>query len=547
MMVRRGPRTARLSGTRSRERAQGRHAGWRGHASLTDILGIVVAVVLATAGIALLEGPIEVANASALYLVAVVVAAIAGGTIAGVVVAIVCVLTYDLLFTAPALTLAVTDPNEVLELLILSFVGITVGRLVALQRQRAAEAEAREREAQDLFAISESLAARSSMSAALVRVVDVLARSTGFARVWIGIGQTIEREHVLADSGSGPLPAGGTMASLRRSADEPPGEWRLIHPAAAGRAGEPGDLLRYRVAIESGGATIGSIWGSRPRSAPAPDPRATRLLVAAADQVGQAVEVDRSSERAAQARVAQEGDALKSALVESVSHDLRIPLAAIRAATGPLIAQQGDIDADEVRATAVSIDHEASRLDRLVSDLLDLGRVQSGMLKAHLEAVELREVVVRVVEQVGRIASSSDPGPAIDVHMEETWVDADPVLLQQVIANILENAWRHLAPGTAVVIRVDPATGDGQIRLWIEDAGPGVSDEALDRLFDRFYRLRVMGSSRRPGSGLGLAVARGFVEAMGGSISASHSQLGGLAVELVLPATVIPAGLLTEA
>jgi len=193
-----------------------------------------------------------------------------------------------------------------------------------------------------------------------------------------------------------------------------------------------------------------------------------------------------------------------------------------------------------VRAAARSIDWEAARLDRLVADLLDLSRVQSGMLTANLEAVELREVILRSLTRMQEAAGAAEAGPVVDVRLPETWVDADPVLLQQSIQNVLENTARHTAPGTAVRISTAAVRSGTWVRLTVEDAGQGVRPEALPRLFDRFYRQSAWQSSRRPGSGLGLAVAKGFVEAMGGTIAARPSELGGLAIDVELPATSLP-------
>lgn len=507
---------------------------------------IVGGVAVATIVVAVFEGYLGLADASAVYLVAVVAAAMVAGSVAGVGTAVAAVITYDLLFTRPAFALEITDTGEWLSLLLFSFVGITVGQLVAIQRRRADEASAREREAHDLFLVSRYLATRTSTEEALDGIARVLADRADLERVWFGVGTSPGNERVVADTGEGPVPADPSYSQLRRTASGDPREWLLIHtPGHRPGSGRRGSL-RHRVVIEAEGSHIGSLWGQRDRSAPPLDPSASRLLAAAADQIGQAMHQDRLAARAAEARIAQASDALKSVLVENVSHDLRIPLAAIRADAGPLIDSSLRLDPSQVREAALAIDREAAKLDRLVANLLDLGRIQGGMLQAHREAVELREVVHRATSGLSDPGPSRDGYDAVETRLEETWVDADPVLLQQALANVLENAIQHTPPGTRVLVTASRDEEASSVCLCIEDAGSGVPPEVMPVLFERFIRGSSTGSVRRPGSGIGLAVVRGFVEAMGGRVFARRSDLGGLAIDLWLPATLMPDDLTSE-
>ncbi len=511
--------------------------------AVRTLAAIAGTVSLATLGVAVLEGPVGVPNASILYLVAVVMSAMVAGTGAGLGTAIVSVLTYDLLFTAPALTLHITDTGEWLSLVLLSFVAITVGQLVAILRQRADEAHEREREAQDLYAVSRVLATRVSTEEALESIALILRDRAGLDRVWFGLGPMVGHERIVADTGAGPLPMSTSIAQLRRASEGSPGDWVIIHAPGLPRPQQTSTGLRHRVVIEAADGVVGSLWGVRERSAPHLGRSARRLLAASADQIGQALHQDRFASQAAQVRIAQEGDALKSALVESVSHDLRIPLASIRAAAGPLIDPTARLNPAQVRHAGTSIDREARRLDGLVAGLLDLGRIQSGTLQANREAVELREVLTRATARLADRVPGDIDATSIEIDLMETWVDADPLLLQQAIGNVIENAVRYTPQGTRVLVHATRSDEPPIIQLTVEDAGPGVSEEALPRLFDRFFRLVPPGSRRRPGSGIGLAVSRGFIEAMGGRITARRSELGGLAVDLFLPATVMPAHL----
>lgn len=512
---------------------------WRG----VGIAGVGVA--LTTVLVALLERVVGVPDASSLYLVAVVVSAMVAGTGAALLTAVAAIIAHHLLITGSSLDLLDTDTSEWLSLALLSFVGVSVGQLVALQRRRTEDAESREHEAQDLYELTRVLATRTSTEDALGRIAAILRVKAEMEQVWFALGADEREEIIAADPAGRPVPpAGGTVALLRRTGEQGTAEWVMIHaPASQAAAPRPG-VIRHRVIIEANGGKLGSIWGLRDRSAGPIDPTSSRLLAAAADQVGQAIRQDRLAAQAAEARIARESSALKSALVESVSHDLRTPLAAIRAAAGALADPKVALDRAERAAAADSIDREAERLDRMVTDLLDLGRIEGGTLRATREAVELRELVDRAVERAEHGQHLSLDGNRIDAQLGETWVDADPILLEQAVSNVLENALRYTPPDAVVRVSTSQPADADRVRLSIEDSGPGVTDAELPRLFEKFYRAGSVSSSARAGSGLGLSIVLGFVEAMGGEVSLRRSALGGLAVDLDLVQTRMPAELL---
>ena len=215
----------------------------------------------------------------------------------------------------------------------------------------------------------------------------------------------------------------------------------------------------------------------------------------------------------------------KSALLDAVSHDLRTPLASIRAAAGTLVDPELPPTAADALAAGTVIELEATRLDRLVRDVLDLSRIEGGGLRPALEALDLRDVVEPVVERLR--PALGERSVSIDVADDLPPVAADAVLLDAVISNLVENAARHAPPPAAVAIAARPH--DGAIELSVDDAGPGVPAEDLDRLFDKFFRLDRAGGGSRRGMGIGLTVVRGLTEAMGGRVAAESSPLGGLA------------------
>jgi two-component system sensor histidine kinase KdpD len=260
-----------------------------------------------------------------------------------------------------------------------------------------------------------------------------------------------------------------------------------------------------------------------------PDRTETRLLAAAADQVGQALYQDRLAAEASAAEIARQSDALKSALLQSVSHDLRTPLATIRAAAGTL-RPESRLSDDDRAESADAIDREVEYLNRLVTNLLDLSRIEAGALRPELDTFELDDLVGRTIE---RIRPRLDGRP-LEVALDAPPVRVDPVFVDEAVTNALENVLKYTLPGTPVRVSAAVAT-PGIVRLTIEDAGPGVPEDALQRVFEKFYRVPGGRTDSRSGTGVGLAVVRGLIEATGGEVSARRSPLGGLAIDLDLP------------
>ena len=489
-----------------------------------------VALAVASVVVAVLEEAVGVPNASAAYLVAVVLVALLVGTDGAIVTAVGAAALYNFLFTEPLYTFAIHDSGVLLSVVLLLFVGIVVGQLAAMQRDRADVAGAREREARALFGVSRVLATRTSMEAALARILDVLVVEAGLDRAWVGIGGDPVTETMAADTGDGRVPATpGRLRVLQRMPGDEPARWTLVQrPGMAGRGTTPSDT--YRVRIEASGEVLGSIWATRLRSDGEPGPVQTRLLASTADQIGQALLFDRSAEQTRVADVARQSDALKSALLQSVSHDLRTPLATIRAAAGSL-RPGGSLTDEDRQASADAIEREVEYLDRLVTNLLDLSRIEAGSLRPHREVFDLDDLLARALERVrARLG-----GRRLEVSLDAAAVHVDPVFVDEAVTNLLDNAVKYTPDGSRIRVTAGDAPPD-RVLLTVDDDGPGVPDAAMPRLFEKFYRVPTTSRSAREGTGIGLAVVRGLVEATGGRVTARRGELGGLAVELDLPA-----------
>jgi two-component system, OmpR family, sensor histidine kinase KdpD len=502
-------------------------AGWSG----LGAVAVTAAVVAATAGAAALEAFVGVQDASAVYLLAVVLAASLLGVWAAVATSVASFLVYDYLFTSPRFTFAVSDPAEWLSLLLFLVVAVAIGRLTSALRDRADEADRRARESVALVAMSRDVALAATFEEAAPAIVARLlldAEMTGVA-----VQGATDGDGLVAIAGADPRAHPGAAAPWRlvRGADGTT-DWLRVHPdgePVAVQAADDGDE-RYVVDIAVDGERAGMILALRSAGSPRPGRGARRLLVLAADQLGIAVRRDRLREDLTAAEVARRGDALRAAILDSVSHDLRTPVASIRALAGGLADAAGDPDPATVRRTAAAIDSQGERLGMLLNGLLDMGRIQAGALRPDLAPYDLAELV----ETTLRSRPPGARGGAVEVDLPEDLppVVADAVLFDVVLGNVLDNAAAH-APDARIRVSAR-ALPDGRLAVDVDDGGPGVPADAIGHLFDRFYRAG--GASRSGSTGLGLAVARGFVEVMGGTIAAEPSPLGGLGIRVCLPA-----------
>ena len=507
--------------------------------NLGRLLAVAIpSLAVATLAVSVLQDGLGVPNPSAVYLVAVVATAFVSGSTGAILVSIAAFLLYDFLFVEPRFTFTIDQPGEWLSVLLLLFVGVVVGQLAAVQRSRTEMARAREREAHALFRLSRALATRVTTPKVLPELTQILRAETRMSRVWISLGADDASERVAAVSGEGGRPTvAGVISLLRRMPGDQPAQWvRLRQPSNRARPGV--DFEAYRVRIEASGLPLGSVWAHRTRGLGLPGRTETRLLAAAADQLGQALAHDHLEAEAQAAEIARQSDALKSALLQSVSHDLRTPLATIRAAAGTLRPRSGLSPADQ-EESADAIDREVEYLNRLVTNLLDLSRIEAGALRAERDVFELDDLVGQTVDRLRtRLA-----GHPLEVALDAPSVEVDAIFVDEAVTNALENAIKYTPADALIRLTATVLAGEPFVRLTIEDAGPGVPEEHLARVFEKFFRVPDTRRSSRSGTGIGLAVVHGLIEAMGGRVAARRSELGGLALDLDLPLAPMPADL----
>src|SRR5512140_2315448 len=500
-----------------------------------SVTAIAVAICIALAGSTLAVAAIRavVPDAAPVYLLAVLAVGMRFGTVPAVVTSVAAFLLYDFLFVPPIYTFTIASPDEWLNLLLLLAVAVVIGRLAALQTQRAQEAADRALEAESLYGITGVLASTRTVGEATPLVLARLAQTTAMDRVWFGLGQSPTDERIVADTAAEEaLPVPGWHVVLQRPPGGPP-RWVRTH------VGRPGSrrsakVVVHRVRIETAGELLGSLWALRARSEREPDRAETRILAAAADQLGQAVIRDRLSEEATNAAILRESESLKSALLDSVSHDLRTPLATIRAAAGSMLDRSIGWSEDEQIEAFQTIDGEAERMGRLVRNLLDLSRIEGGALRPELAAHDAGELARQAV---GRTHAQ---GKVIRIDVPRTLppVLVDDVYLGQVLANLLENAVRY--GGSTIVVGGRDLPEESAVELRVADDGDGVPVGALANLFDKFYQVPRADDLSRRGMGIGLTVVAGLTRAMAGAVRAERGAAGGLAIVVRLRTAGVP-------
>jgi two-component system, OmpR family, sensor histidine kinase KdpD len=507
---------------------------WMGYA----VALILVAIV--TGAIGLIREFADIVNISILYLLAVLVVAIAFGSLPAVFTSVTAFLAFDFFFIRPTHRFTVATSDEWLALAVLLVTGVITGELAAALRRRAGEAEQRRREAvvlYDVVRLTQTPDLREALSAVAERLRDELE----LAAAVIDFGQDAplairaeagERDAVQTVHLANPQPsqilsqppvAGGGSGSL--------GRWiRVVPPSVRERAHPAGQDRLHKVPVYLQGRQVGNLLLLRGPGAPPLGSADDRLLLAVANQLGLTVERVRLREVGTEAEILRRTDELRSALLNAVSHDLKTPLASIIASAGSLLQDDVAWSDDERREFARAIEEDAEHLNRLVGNLLDLSRIEAGALRPDKDWHDVASLVDDVLGRLRPVTSGHDV--VVDVPDALPPVALDYVEIGDVLVNLIENAAKHTPAGTEIRVAVRQA--GGEIHLEVADRGAGIGSEDLPRLFDPFYRVRKA-EARPKGMGLGLAVAKGLVEAHGGRIWAANREGGGARFVFSLP------------
>jgi two-component system sensor histidine kinase KdpD len=322
------------------------------------------------------------------------------------------------------------------------------------------------------------------------------------------------------------------------AADLAAAQWAFANDRPAGRGADtlPG-ARRIFIPTRTGRGPIGVIGLDADGTGPILTPEDRRLFDALADMGALAIERVRLVEDLARAERDAETDRLRQALLTSISHDLRTPLSAVLGAATTLRDLEADLGREAKGDLLATIIAESERLNRFIVNLLDMTRLEAGAVAANLTAQDVAEIVDTALRRLGAILAEHRVVLALAPDLPA--LRLDPVLFEQVLVNLLDNAAKYAPAGSTVTVTAQvvsgQAGGPSQVRLQVIDAGDGLPEAERERVFDKFYRVRK-GDSVRAGTGLGLAIARGFVEAMGGTLTAGNRQdRSGAVFTLLLP------------
>ena len=487
----------------------------------------VAAVAITTAFISLVVQRAQIANISMLYLIAVLVVAVAYGRGAAIAASVLAFLTFDWFFVPPTHQLVVADAEEVISLALFLITAVVTGTLAARVRARAQEAEHREHDAKVLYEAA-FLMAEPDLERALVAVAEHLRVSLDLDAVSIEADADILPRPAIAardESARARLRETGTELQLTDAKGSAARTVRLVGPRTA-RAGTRARVLP----IVAAGARVGRL-AVLPRSgAPELGPAAERVLAIAAAQLGLTIERARFRKEATESEVLRRSDDLKTELLHAVSHELRTPLAAILASAGSLRQRDVDWTDRERDEFATGIQDEAVRLDRLVGNLLDLSRIENGTL---VPRKAWHDVGALVEDVAGRMRPvTAGHRVRLDLPDDLPPVELDYVEIQQVLSNLVENAAKFSPAGSEIDISV--GREDGSVSFAVRDHGPGIAAGDSERIFEPFVRLARAGQGPR-GVGLGLALAKRLVEAHSGTIWVDHGVSDGTRIVFTLP------------
>jgi two-component system, OmpR family, sensor histidine kinase KdpD len=430
-------------------------------------------------------------------------------------------LCYNFFFTEPYYTFSIADPRNVIAVIFFTIVAIIVSNVAARARTLAVTAMARARTTESLYVFSRKLAGVGTLD-------DVLWATAYQTALMLKVRVVL----LLPDHDSIAVMAGYPPEDNLDEADLAAAKWAWDHNRAAGRGADtlPGAKRLFLPMRTSRGA-IGVVGIDSDKAGPLLTPDQRRLLDALMDQAAVAIERVHLGEDLDEAERRVEADRLRSALLTSISHDLKTPLAAIIGAAGTLKGYARELD-DRGRIELIStITEESERLNRFIANLLDMTKLETGSIKPNTAPHDVAEIVGSALERASKILAQHRV--EIDIAPNLPMLELDPVLFEQALFNLLDNAAKYAPPGSVVTIQ---GWQEGnEVKLELTDEGSGIPPDELEHIFDKFHRVQK-GDQVRAGTGLGLAISRGFVEAMGGSlIAANRSDRSGAIFTITLP------------
>lgn len=485
---------------------------WRGVPASLAISGIIT--VLGFWIEPVIRGP----NLAIFYMLGVVFSAVRWGRWAVIINAISSVLLFDYFFIPPAQSFVIGDGWYLITLVGLVTVGLIVSTLIVATREEALAARRREARVSALYSFTQCLASGNELE----QILDAVARH--FIEIF-------QRPIVVL------LPAAEGLRVRFRSAklvfDEGENKiasWVFENGQEAGCGTETfsGSKIRYRP-LKTGPGIVGVIGFHSDGSKDLLPPDQRELLGIFLDQTALAITRADLAGKAKRAEVLQEADRLQKALLNSVSHNLRTPLASVLGVLSTILEDGSLLDTPTQQSLLKTAQAEARQLDWLVQNLLDMTRLEGGAIRVKAEPCDVHDVVAAALRQLGE--STRSDAILVNIASGLPLVPLDDVLMVQVLVNLLDNALKYSPTEAPVEIQV--RLDAGQLEIRILDRGRGIPEDELERVFDKFYRVASPGAHK--GTGLGLSICKGFVEAHNGRIFAMRRKEGGTEIAVSLP------------
>jgi two-component system, OmpR family, sensor histidine kinase KdpD len=480
------------------------------------VMGVTTALAAATRAL------FHVPDVEMLFLLGVMIVALTSGRRASILAAALAVACYDFFFVPPAYTLDVSDARYFLTFAMMLGIGVVIGTLTLRVREQQRAAVARERRTSAVYALSRELAAAVDAAGVGAACVRAVAEAFECEAVFLTAKDRAALEAVAA------APPGLSLGAGEHAV----AQWVLEHgrPAGGGTETLPGEPVLC-LPLRTWGDVLAVMAlrspGNRSFSGDQRD-----LLESLGRHAAVALDRVRLAEEARRAALRARTEELRSALLSAVSHDLRTPLAAITGA-GTLLLDDGVADPALRKELTTTVVEEAERLERLVANLLDMTRLESGVVEPKREWVPLVEVVGVAMNRLDREFAGRDV--AITIPDDLPLLSIDSILVQQLFVNLLENATKYTPSGSEITVRA--SREGGTLVVDVADRGPGIPSGEEERVFERFHRAAQPGVH---GVGLGLPIARAIAQAHGGRLTASNRPDGGAVFRLTLPVGTPP-------
>jgi two-component system sensor histidine kinase KdpD len=460
-------------------------------------------------------------NVDLVFLTAVVAVAVRFGLWPSLFASVLSSLCYNFFFLPPIYTFTISDPVNIAAFGFFTLVAIIVSHFAARGRTQAVVAHGRVRTIESLYVFSRKLAGVGTLD-------DVLWATAYQTALMLNVRVVL----LLPEDGTIVVKAGYPPEDMLDDADIAAAKWAWDNNRAAGRGSDtlPG-AKRLFLPMRTGRGAIGVVGIDSDKTGPLLTPDQRRLLDALIDQGALAIERVQLVEDIERAKRTIETDRLRSALLTSISHDLKTPLASVLGAAGTLRDLSSALSDGEKADLLVTIIDESERLNRFIANLLDMTKLEAGAIVPNSTLHDLDEIVGSALRRAGKILSEHHV--ELELAAGLPMLSLDAVLFEQVLFNVLDNAAKYSSTGTT--IRIESWLDRDVVGLQVLDEGEGIPAADLEHIFDKFYRVEK-GDQVRAGTGLGLAISRGFVEAMHGTITAANRTDGtGAAFTIRLP------------